>query len=84
MKRNEMSQRKSNQNPKTRHLIRKLGGPALVAEALGVTHSAVCQWKKIPGEHCPFLEAWSASKGKPVSCEELRPDLYKRLNSTTR
>ena len=81
---NAMKQRKSTQNPKTHRLIRKLGGPVLVAEALGVTHGAVCQWKQIPSEHCAFLEAWSASNGKPVSCEEMRPDIYRRLNSTTR
>lgn len=65
--------------PKIKQLIKRLGGPTAIATELGITHGAVCQWKRIPEAHCTHLEAWSAQRGKIVTCEEMRPDIYRRL-----
>lgn len=61
---------------KIKTIIKTLGGPTRIAEALGITHGAVCQWTKVPVKHCPFIEAWSGGK---MTCEQLRPDVYRRL-----
>lgn len=65
--------------PDVKKLIKRLGGPTLIAKQLNITHGAVCQWRQIPHEHCTLLEAWSAQRGKLVTCEEMRPDIYRRL-----
>ncbi|MBA5726934.1 Cro/CI family transcriptional regulator [Bombella mellum] len=31
-----------------KEIVRKGGGPALVARHLGITPQAVCQWKRVP------------------------------------
>lgn len=53
-----------------------LGTQALLAAALGVSKSAVGQWKeegrRVPAEHCPVIERLTNGA---VRCEELRPDI---------
>ena len=53
-----------------------VGTQALLATALGVSKSAVGQWKeegrRVPAEHCPVIERLT---GGAVRCEELRPDI---------
>ena len=61
---------------KTKELIARLGGPSIVGKVVGVSHSAVCQWTRIPAHHCAALANWSAMQDKPVSREEMRPDLW--------
>lgn len=44
-----------------------------IAKQLGITRSAVCQWKSVPIEHVLKLEA--ASDGA-LRRQSLRPDMY--------
>ncbi|MBN8492374.1 MAG: helix-turn-helix domain-containing protein [Burkholderiales bacterium] len=55
----------------TQQLIRSFPGrQAGIARLLGITQSAVSQWRGVvPEEHCPAIEAKTG-----VLCEELRPD----------
>jgi DNA-binding transcriptional regulator YdaS (Cro superfamily) len=52
------------------------GSQATLAAALGVTKSAVNQWKtegrQVPAEHCPEIERLTEGA---VRCEQLRPDV---------
>ena len=56
--------------------VKMVGPQALLASALGVTKSAIGQWKeegrRVPAEHCPVIERLTAGA---VRCEELRPDI---------
>ncbi len=56
--------------------VEMVGTQALLASALGVTKSAIGQWKeegrRVPAEHCPVIERLTAGA---VRCEELRPDI---------
>lgn len=56
-----------------------LGSQRALAELLGVSNGAVSQWKtpgrRIPAEYCPVIERATKDRGKPVMCEELRPDM---------
>ena len=68
--------------PNIKTLVDRLGGPSRIGEFLNISHSAVCQWERIPHDHCTKLEAWSHTVGppvKPTTCEQMRPDLYVRL-----
>lgn len=53
-----------------------LGSQSAMASALGVSKSAVGQWKepgrRVPAEHCPVIERLT---GGCVRCEDLRPDI---------
>lgn len=53
-----------------------VGTQVLLAAALGVSKSAVGQWKeegrRVPAEHCPVIERITAGA---VRCEDLRPDI---------
>lgn len=53
-----------------------VGNQSALAALLGVTKSAVNQWKdpdrKVPAEHCPLIER---ATGGQVRCEDLRPDV---------
>ncbi len=68
-----------------KNLIKAIGGPTLVAERCGVSHSAVCHWEEVPKEHCPVLETMARERrivredGSPYTCEVLRPDLADRF-----
>lgn len=66
---------------KTKVIIKRLGGPQAIARALGITHGAVCQWqtRKIPAERCPELEALAKGLGVPITKEDMRPDVFRRL-----
>lgn len=77
------------ENVKT--LIKRLGGPALVArrirEAHGssLTHSAVCQWKQVPSDYVPALVALSIERDDPMTAEDIRPDIpWKLLADATK
>lgn len=43
-----------------------------VARALGITHGAVSQWRRVPAERVVDVEALTG-----IPREQLRPDLYK-------
>lgn len=58
--------------PDAKEIIRRLRGPLRIAKHLGITHSAVCQWERIPMEHVPSLVALSEGE---ISPEEMRPDV---------
>lgn len=62
-----------------RRAVELAGGPARLAEILGVSTQAVCFWRdgkrKLPAEHCPVLERATRDRGNRVTCEELRPDV---------
>lgn len=47
------------------------GRQAKLAAACRVTHSAVSQWTKVPGERLPIV-----SRVTGIPMKELRPDLY--------
>ena len=53
-----------------------LGSQSALAAALGVSKTAVSQWKeagrRVPAEHCPKIERLT---GGAMRCEELRPDM---------
>lgn len=59
-----------------KQLISKLGGPSAVGRALGLSHSAVCQWDEIPSDYLVKLENYSVDRGLVVTRQEMRPDLY--------
>lgn len=57
-----------------------LGGQAALADLLGYSDRRnVWPWfntdRRFPAEHCPKVERATRDKGKPVLCEELRPDV---------
>lgn len=54
-----------------KELVLRLGGPAAVARARGISRQAVAQWRVIPDEHV----AWVA-KQLGISKGDVRPDLY--------
>lgn len=65
-----------------------LGSQTALADLLGVSKGAVSQWKepgrRVPAEYCPVIERATREAGKPVLCEELRPDMdwaYLRLQA---
>lgn len=64
--------------PDIKTLIARLGGPVSVGKALGLSHSAVCQWKQVHADYLVQLENYSIARGEPVLREEMRPDLYSR------
>lgn len=62
--------------PPVDRAVEIVGTQVLLAAALGVSKSAVGQWKeegrRVPAEHCPVIERLTAGA---VRCEELRPDI---------
>lgn len=59
---------------------RILGGQAAFASVLGYEDRRnVSPWfnteRRFPAEHCPAIERATRTKGEPVLCEELRPDV---------
>lgn len=55
-----------------------LGGQAALATILGYSDRRnVTPWfstgRAFPAEHCPAIERATRLRGKPVTCEELRP-----------
>ena len=57
--------------------IEAVGGPAKLAAAIGVKPQVVTNWRSrgVPAEQCPAIERATRDVGKPVLCEELRPDV---------
>ena len=55
---------------KTRNLIKKAGGPAEVGRICNISSQAVSQWRVIPQNQCPVIEAATS-----LTCEEMRPDI---------
>jgi hypothetical protein len=53
--------------------IAAAGSMRKFAAAVGVTHQAVSQWRRIPAELVV-----KAEKASGIAREELRPDLYRR------
>jgi hypothetical protein len=65
-----------------KQLITRLGGPVAVGKAVSLTHSAVCQWDRIPADYLVQLEKHSIERGSPVYRDEMRPDLFNREPSS--
>jgi DNA-binding transcriptional regulator YdaS (Cro superfamily) len=54
--------------------IRRLrGGTSKIAEACGISTSAVSQWRSVPSEHVPALEAVAAELGIKARRQIERP-----------
>lgn len=75
-----MSTKHSREKAALHRAAEVLGGQAAVAAALGYDDRRhVWPWfntdRKFPAEHCPALERATRAAGKPVLCEELRPDV---------
>jgi len=59
-------------------IIRKLGGPVLLGQRLGITSQAVSLWihnDRIPAERVPDLERIAREVGADVRAEQMRPDV---------
>ncbi|PYD77771.1 hypothetical protein CFR80_17425 [Komagataeibacter oboediens] len=55
-----------------KELLRRVGGPSVLARALRLRHSTPILWREIPPHHCPTIEALFS-----IPREELRPDLFR-------
>jgi DNA-binding transcriptional regulator YdaS (Cro superfamily) len=53
-----------------------VGGMSVMAASLGVTFSAISQWRSgmrpVPADRCPSIERLTSGA---VRCEDLRPDI---------
>lgn len=63
-----------------KHAIGVLGGPVNAARIIGVRggrYQTVQSWlsNRVPAEYCPCIERETKSRGDPVYCEQLRPDV---------
>lgn len=54
-------------------VVRLAGGTVFVARALGLTHSAVSQWRRVPAQHASKVA--DLAKIKP---HDVRPDVFPR------
>jgi len=59
--------------PILREASRHAGGPAKLAEAIGVSRQALYLWDKVPAERVPAIV--EATRGA-LSKHQLRPDLW--------
>jgi len=64
-------------NPGVRRAIKAAGGMRALARKLGITHTAVYWWDKIPAERVVKVEEVTG-----VDRTLLRPDLYVRADGT--
>lgn len=60
--------------------IEALGGPVNAARLLlppGGKYQTIQSWLKsqVPSDYCPAVERETVAVGKPVRCEDLRPDV---------
>lgn len=67
---------------------RVIGSASALARLLGITKSAVSQYKdhgrQVKAEHCPIIERETRIRGEVVWCEELRPDVdWSALRATS-
>ena len=63
---------------KTTTIIKRLGGPTVVALRLGIRPQAVSLWIKkdrIPAERVPQLESFSSELGLSLRAEQMRKDV---------
>lgn len=60
-------------NSGLRAAIKAAGGIRPLARALGITHQAILQWKRVPAERVIEIERITG-----IDREHLRPDLYRR------
>lgn len=58
-----------------REAANAVGGVSELARRIGVHHSAVCHWRKVPAERVLAVEAATESA---VTRYDMRPDLYPR------
>lgn len=58
-------------------LINKTGGPSYWGKKLGISHSAVCQWKQVPPKWVVEVEHMTG-----IPREELRPDIFKKIQGS--
>jgi DNA-binding transcriptional regulator YdaS (Cro superfamily) len=63
--------RKERADPGLEIALLAADGVEKLASALGLAHSSVSVWKRIPAEHVLKVE-----KATGISREELRPDIY--------
>lgn len=70
--------------PDIRGLIFRLGGPVKVGKIVGRTHSAVCQWTRIPTDYVPALVEHARKRGDTLTARDLRPDINWGLIETKR
>lgn len=68
--------------PEAKTIVDSLGGPARVARHLASEHprghvsvAAVCQWRRIPEDHCASLAELRGPDGNQYTPQEMRPDL---------
>lgn len=54
----------------TREIVRAAGGPLKLSRVLGVTHSAVSKWKKVPPKH-----ALKVSRLSRIPLHVIQPDM---------
>jgi DNA-binding transcriptional regulator YdaS (Cro superfamily) len=65
--------KKANQPAALLKAASNIGGIARLADALGISRTALYQWKRIPAERVLAIEVHTG-----VPRHELRPDLYPR------
>lgn len=62
-----------------RRAVLVFGSQVAMARALDVNKSTICEWvlgsRPIPAERCPQIERMTRERGRPILCEELRPDV---------
>jgi DNA-binding transcriptional regulator YdaS (Cro superfamily) len=58
-------------DPGLRKALKAAGGVSALARALGITHVAVLEWKRVPYQHIIRIEEITG-----VPRQELRPELY--------
>jgi DNA-binding transcriptional regulator YdaS (Cro superfamily) len=61
--------------PILREASRYAGGPAKLAEAIGVSRQALYLWDKVPAERVPAIVD---ATGGALSRHQLRPDLWEQ------
>ena len=53
-----------------KEMIKQIGGPTVVARALGISPPSVCEWQRVPADRCEQIEAEFG-----IPCEDMRPDI---------
>jgi len=66
--------------PALQAAAKTVGGQSALARALGTSQGYISDiirlGKEIPAEWCPKIEQETTAKGKPVTRQQLRPDLW--------
>ena len=58
----------------------KAGGVTRLAELIGVSHSSVCDWKRV--ERVPVERALAIHEKLSIPLHEIRPDVWRPENAT--